>query len=227
MIRMFIVLQYKCVASNDVGQAIHTAHISVMGAPSLRSMWTSNNLTVVSGHSILLRCPVIGYPIESISWEHKANTLPVNHRHKIEPLMNGIGGKLHITSVHKALDQGEYICTVRGTNGKPVKGSIILNVRLAPQIDEHSLPEHISTKQGMRVKLMCSIVEGDPPIEIKWFKGHTPVMATDSISLQNSEDYSLLTFKSVSHHDMGNWYVLSYDMLFTAFYSDKTQNLRH
>ncbi|CAG2165909.1 unnamed protein product, partial [Oppiella nova] len=102
--------EYKCVASNDVGQASHTGRVSVIGSPALRSMWTSNNITVVSGHSIALGCPVIAYPIESISWEHKANTLPVNHRHKIEPLMNGVGGKLHISVVHKALDAGEYIC---------------------------------------------------------------------------------------------------------------------
>ena len=122
--------------------------------------------------------------------------------------MNGFGGQLYISGVHKTLDSGEYICTVRGANQKPVKGSIVLNVRLAPQIDEHSLPEHISTKQGMRVKLMCSIVEGDPPIEIHWYKGQTPVAPTETISLQKSEDYSLLTFKSVSHNDMGNWYVM-------------------
>ncbi|XP_054160537.1 cell adhesion molecule Dscam2-like [Oppia nitens] len=197
--------EYKCVASNDVGQSSHTARISVIGQPSLRSMWTSNNLTVVSGHSIVLSCPVIAYPIESIMWEHKSNQLPVNHRHKVEPIINGIGGKLHISAVHKALDAGEYICTVKGSNSKAVKGSIILTVRLAPQIDGHSLPEEIVTKQGMRVKLMCSIIEGDPPIDIRWFKGHLPVMATETISLQNSEDYSLLTFKSVSHNDMGNW----------------------
>ncbi len=190
-----------------MGHASYTGRISIIGSPALRSMWTSNNLTVVAGHSIVLRCPVIAYPIESIVWEHKGNTLPVNHRHKIDQLMNGVGGKLHITGVHKTLDAGEYICVVKGTNGKSVKGSLILNVRLAPQIDENSLPERISTKQGMRVKLMCSIVEGDHPIDIKWFKGDTPVLPTDTISLQNSEDYSVLTFKSVSHHDMGNWYV--------------------
>ena len=56
---------------------------------------------------------------------------------------------------------------------------------------------------------MCSILEGDPPIEIRWFKGSSssPVVSTHNILLQNSDDYSLLTFKNVQHKDMGNWFV--------------------
>jgi hypothetical protein len=85
-----------------------------------------------------------------------------------------------------------------------------LVVKVAPLIDVQPLSEKIFANQGMKVKLMCSILEGDPPIEIKWYRGEslTPVVSSHSISLQNSEDYSLLTFKSVSHHDMGNWYAI-------------------
>ncbi|XP_054166069.1 cell adhesion molecule Dscam2-like [Oppia nitens] len=207
---------YRCVAVNDAGQTSYSGRINVLGAPALRTSWMSsssttsninNTVTVVSGRQIALRCPVIAYPIESIVWQHNSNTLPVNHRQKIEPIINGVGGKLHIINVHRNNDQGEYWCIIKGSNGKPVKGSIHLIVKVAPLIDGQPLSETTRANQGMKVKLMCSILEGDPPIHIKWFKedSDTPVQSSHTISLQNSEDYSLLTFKSVEHKDMGHW----------------------
>ena len=116
-------MKYRCVAVNDAGQASYTGRVNVMGTPALRPSWLSsssvapninnNSLTVVSGRSLSVRCPVIAYPIESIVWQHNTNTLPVNHRQKIEPIVNGVGGKLHITNLHRNVDQGEYWCTVK------------------------------------------------------------------------------------------------------------------
>lgn len=87
---------------------------------SLRPSWLSssssstninNSVTVVSGRSISMRCPVIAYPIESLVWQHNGNVLPVNHRQKVDAILNG--GKLHINNVHRSLDEGEYWCTVK------------------------------------------------------------------------------------------------------------------
>jgi hypothetical protein len=115
--------KYRCVAFNDAGQATYTGRVNVLGAASLRPSWLSssssltninnNTLTVVSGRSITLRCPVIAYPIESISWQHNGNTLPVNHRQKVDLIVNGVGGKLHINNVHRSADQGEYWCILK------------------------------------------------------------------------------------------------------------------
>lgn len=61
----------------------------------------------------------------------------------------------------------------------------------------------------MKVKLVCSVLEGDPPIRIKWFKddGRAPVGTNhpQGITVQEYDDYSVLTFKSVASRDMGNW----------------------
>lgn len=190
---------------NEVGYSSFTGRMNVMGAPQLRTLRSLNNMTAIAGRSTTIRCPVISYPLESVVWEHQGNVLPVNHRHKIDSIINGVGGKLYIANVHKVLDQGEYICNVKGTNGKLMKGSVRLNVKVAPQIDEHTLPEQTITEQGKKVKLMCSVVEGDPPIEIRWFKESEIVLPTPNILVQNSDDYSVIIFKSVSHRDMGNW----------------------
>lgn len=143
--------------------------------------------------------------MESLIWEHSGNTLPVNHRQKVDQLNNGVGGKLHVHNVHRSQDQGEYSCTAKGSAGKLAKGSVRVHVKVAPVIDLQPLPDKIYTNEGMRVKLMCSIVEGDAPVDIKWFKGGTMINSGRGISLQNSEDYSLLTFKSVTYEDLGNW----------------------
>ena len=70
-------------------------------------------ITVVSGRSVTIRCPVIAYPIESLQWQHRSTQLPNNHRQKVDPVIGGVGGKLFISNVHRENDQGEYSCTVK------------------------------------------------------------------------------------------------------------------
>lgn len=55
----------------------------------------------------------------------------------------------------------------------------------------------------MRVKLVCSIVQGNSP-SIKWLKNGEPLSSSSNhISIQKSDDYSLLTFKQVQENDAG------------------------
>lgn len=109
-------------ASNSAGSVTYSARIKVMGAASLRTNWLTNNkksssetssTMVISGQTVTLICPVIAYPIESLVWQHRASTLPSNHRHKIEPIIGGAGGRLTIENVHRDNDQGQYDCTVK------------------------------------------------------------------------------------------------------------------
>lgn len=44
----------------------HYARINVIGPPVVRPM---RNLTVVASEPLIVRCPVGGYPLESITWE--------------------------------------------------------------------------------------------------------------------------------------------------------------
>lgn len=95
-----------------------------MGAASLRPNWQAHkkkssvteemsSIMVISGQTVTLICPVIAYPIELLVWQHRASTLPSNHRHKIEPIIGGTGGRLTIENVHRDNDQGQYDCTVK------------------------------------------------------------------------------------------------------------------
>ncbi|XP_027200457.2 cell adhesion molecule Dscam1-like isoform X1 [Dermatophagoides pteronyssinus] len=232
--------QYQCMASNSAGTINYSARINVIGPASLRANWLSTasatgsnssptktssslsdyTITVISGRSVTLICPVIAYPIESLIWQHRSAILPSNHRHQIEAIIGGMGGKLTIQNVHRDNDQGDYECIVKGTDAKPVRGTIRMVVRVAPLIDSQLISATTIANQGMKVKLMCSVLEGDPPLRIKWFRhendGHIepnnngvlqPVTTNHAmgISVQEDEDYSLLTFRSVSIRHVGNW----------------------
>lgn len=58
--------EYACVASNTAGKASHAARVNVYGLPYIREM---PKVTAVAGSDLNIKCPVAGYPIESITWE--------------------------------------------------------------------------------------------------------------------------------------------------------------
>lgn len=57
---------YRCIASSKVGSVDHSARINVYGIPFVRSM---EKQAIVAGGTLIVHCPVAGYPIETIVWE--------------------------------------------------------------------------------------------------------------------------------------------------------------
>lgn len=57
---------YKCIATSKVGIAEHAAKQNVYGVPYIRPM---EKKYIVAGETLVVTCPVAGYPIESIIWE--------------------------------------------------------------------------------------------------------------------------------------------------------------
>jgi hypothetical protein len=58
--------EYMCTARNAVAQVSHSARINVYGLPFIRPM---PRITAVAGSDLVVKCPVAGHPIESITWE--------------------------------------------------------------------------------------------------------------------------------------------------------------
>jgi hypothetical protein len=58
--------EYTCTARNAVAQVSHSARINVYGLPFIRPM---PRITAVAGSDLVVKCPVAGHPIESITWE--------------------------------------------------------------------------------------------------------------------------------------------------------------
>lgn len=180
--------KYKCIASNSLDSVSHEARINVVGEPVLRP-YQATNLTLIAGQKALLQCPIVGYPISSITWFHNDQRLPVNHRQRLEPISNNVGGQLELINVERIIDDGIYTCRVTSSSpnaqlnesenqsnsekgyendSSRLVGRLQVTVKIAPLIDPQSLPDVIQANEGMRIKLICSVVQGDQPIEIKW-----------------------------------------------------------
>uniref|UniRef100_A0A1I8PU60 Ig-like domain-containing protein n=2 Tax=Stomoxys calcitrans TaxID=35570 RepID=A0A1I8PU60_STOCA len=66
---------YECKAISRAGEASHTARLNIYGMPYIRPM---PKLSAVAGKSFFLKCPVAGYPIDSIIIEKDGVKLPTN-----------------------------------------------------------------------------------------------------------------------------------------------------
>ncbi|RXG73967.1 Down syndrome cell adhesion molecule-like protein Dscam2, partial [Armadillidium vulgare] len=58
--------EYTCTATNSVGSISHSSSVNVYGLPFIRPM---KRISAVAGSDLKIKCPVAGYPIETITWE--------------------------------------------------------------------------------------------------------------------------------------------------------------
>lgn len=68
--------EYRCSAVNRVAKAHHAARLNIYGLPHVRTM---GNYAAVAGETTVIKCPVAGFPIASITWE-KGSPFTVFHR---------------------------------------------------------------------------------------------------------------------------------------------------
>lgn len=102
--------------------------------------------------------------------------LPFNHRQKVFP-----NGTLILTEVDRDNDQGSYKCTAIGGSGvtdnninrknsqRSSSNILHISVRVRPEIEPFSFPK--SLHKGQRFTVLCSVTKGDPPVQIRWYKG--------------------------------------------------------
>lgn len=58
--------EYRCSAVNRVAKAHHAARLNIYGLPHVRAM---GKYAAVAGETTVIKCPVAGFPIASITWE--------------------------------------------------------------------------------------------------------------------------------------------------------------
>lgn len=184
------------------------------------------NVTAISGHTVHLHCPAAGYPLESIVWFKKSSPsdqgsrLPQNHRHK--SLMNGT---LVIEKVERSTDEGAYRCVVTGPNGaSSASAELFIRILVAPVISPFNPPPNL--REGMRIMLTCSVVEGDSPVLIHFLKDGEPIHDTHStsalrrIKLDVTNEFSAtLYISSVIAEDSGNYTCIASNMAAVTTYS--------
>ncbi|XP_071035293.1 cell adhesion molecule Dscam1-like [Parasteatoda tepidariorum] len=191
---------YKCVATNDVGEASHSDRLNVFGPPFVRTM---ANMSVVAGETLRLQCPVGGHPIENIKWEKDGVRLPNNHRQKIFP-----NGTLIVRNLERNSDSGSYKCIASNADGISAENSLFIKIIVKPFIEPFTFPK--SLQQGQRFSVLCTITEGDQPIRIQWIKdgqqSFQPSTTSDDVrSVAVSPFSSSLVFESLAPEHRGNY----------------------
>ncbi|XP_037298235.1 Down syndrome cell adhesion molecule-like protein Dscam2 [Manduca sexta] len=191
---------YTCSASSKVGSASHSSRVNVYGLPYVRPM---KKRPVVAGDTLIVHCPVAGYPIESIVWERDGRVLPINRKQKVFP-----NGTLVIENVERMSDEATYTCVAKNSQAFTSKGTLELQVMVAPQILPFDFGTEPLNDQEMAV-VICTASKGDLPLNITWYFNGKPVKSeSNGIILSNTKRTSQLTIESVTHHNQGNYFCI-------------------
>ncbi|XP_025834444.1 Down syndrome cell adhesion molecule-like protein Dscam2 isoform X9 [Agrilus planipennis] len=188
---------YKCVASSKVGSTEHRARINVYGLPYVRSM---EKQAIVAGGTLIVHCPYAGHPVDSITWERDSRVLPIIRKQKVFP-----NGTLIIENVERASDQASYTCVVKNSQGYSARGSVEVQVMVAPQIFPFTFGEE-EINSGDTISLQCTVSKGDSPLNITWtLNGHPIVPHKDDIIISNTKRMSSLMIESVQARHTGEY----------------------
>ncbi|KRF98064.1 uncharacterized protein Dwil_GK22019, isoform AA [Drosophila willistoni] len=150
---------YKCIAKSKVGVAEHSAKLNVYGLPYIRQM---EKKAIVAGETLMVTCPVAGYPIDSIVWERDNRALPINRKQKVFP-----NGTLIIENVERNSDQATYTCVAKNQEGYSARGSLEVQVMVAPQISPFLFGDE-PLNRGEVASVNCVVPKGDLPLDIYW-----------------------------------------------------------
>ncbi|XP_014598791.1 PREDICTED: Down syndrome cell adhesion molecule-like protein Dscam2 isoform X7 [Polistes canadensis] len=188
---------YKCIAASKVGSAEHSARLNVYGLPFIRHM---DKKAIVAGETLRVTCPVAGYPIESIVWERDTRVLPINRKQKVFP-----NGTLIIENVERMSDQATYTCVARNAQGYSARGTLEVQVMVAPVIMPFEMGEG-PANWGDTVTATCTVLKGDRPVQIEWALNGEPISRDRSdVWINTNERVSLLTIDAVTERHAGEY----------------------
>ncbi|XP_076327660.1 cell adhesion molecule Dscam1-like isoform X1 [Tachypleus tridentatus] len=154
--------------------------------------------TVVSGQTAVLTCSPNGQKVENVVWSKDGLTLPVNPRQSI--LGNG---SLSIREATKPFDEGPYNCRYRDDRFRIRNNVVTLRVSESPAISAFQFPPDLVV--GMRVKVMCFVILGDPPFLLQWLKDGSTLSPSYGLSVQYFRDYSILSTENLLPRHSGNY----------------------
>ncbi|XP_026825579.1 Down syndrome cell adhesion molecule-like protein Dscam2 isoform X23 [Ooceraea biroi] len=188
---------YKCIAASKVGSAEHSARLNVYGLPFIRHM---DKKAIVAGETLRVTCPVAGYPIESIVWERDTRVLPINRKQKVFP-----NGTLIIENVERMSDQATYTCVARNAQGYSARGTLEVQVMVAPQILQFSFGDD-PLNSGEMLSVTCTIVKGDFPVKLTWTFDDIPIDSSrPDVTIVNNKRVSFLSIDSVAARHAGRY----------------------
>lgn len=127
-----------------------------------------------------------------------------------------MNGTLIVHNAQKGSDDGLYECRIN--QGEISRNqSVMVVIKKSPVLDEFNFPRNLEL--GMRARLVCTIISGDPPFFFEWFHNGQRILESaqvynddktsgkqlDGTSLKLDEFSADLSFASVTEHHNGNY----------------------
>ncbi|EZA61107.1 Down syndrome cell adhesion molecule-like protein [Ooceraea biroi] len=162
--------EYSCVASNLVGSVSRSAILSVNVSPQIGPI-SFGDEPVNAGDLVSVQCVVTkgDSPLE-ITWTFDGRPIQSYHSDVIVSDTGKRVKQLTIESV-AARHAGEYTCVASNAAGS-VSHSATLDVNVIPKLLPFSFGEE-PLNSGQVVTVPCAVVEGDPPLKLRWtLNGH-------------------------------------------------------
>ncbi|XP_062698639.1 cell adhesion molecule Dscam2 isoform X48 [Aedes albopictus] len=205
---------YKCIASSKVGVAEHSAKLNVYGLPYVRTM---EKKSIVAGETLIVTCPVAGYPIDSIVWERDNRQLPINRKQKVFP-----NGTLIIENVERNSDQATYTCVAKNSEGYTARGTLEVVVMVPPKITAFAFGEE-PLNYGDSASVYCSVSSGDMPVFIEWLFNGIPIHQVSEMDKINIADVGrrskVLSIDNVDGRYAGNYTCKASNIADSAYHS--------
>ncbi|XP_054723240.1 cell adhesion molecule DSCAM-like [Uloborus diversus] len=73
----------------------------------------------------------------------------------------------------------------------------------SPKIQPFTFPEKLT--EGQKARALCALIEGVSPFKFAWYRNEQPLSSSSHITIQNSEEYSVLLINSLMTEHAGNY----------------------
>ncbi|XP_076372854.1 cell adhesion molecule Dscam2-like [Tachypleus tridentatus] len=138
----------------------------------------------------------------TVIWSHSGkfhgSVLPDSHRQVID-----LDGSLIVQGVNENPDEGTYRCQYQVDKGREISYLIELKIIESPVISEFQFSP--SSEVGMRMKVICAAILGDPPFQFRWLKDGDQLPISLGLSIQKFKDYSMLSTDNMQLKHGGNY----------------------
>ncbi|GAA55160.1 hemicentin-1 [Clonorchis sinensis] len=160
--------KYRCVVSNEYGQAKRQWTVQVMSPPTIRFSTPEGEQSVSLGSALALFCVASGHPPPKITWTRDGKPIDLS-RYSISE--DQVHLRLPEVAEH---DSGRYACLVSSEYGQTSK-TFDVKVTYAPRLDsDGQLQYSLERTVGGSALLEC-LVSGNPVPKITWYKDGVPL----------------------------------------------------
>ncbi|XP_034035488.1 hemicentin-1 [Thalassophryne amazonica] len=191
---------YTCVASNRAGVDNRHYNLRVHVPPGLDGAGSTEDVTVVRGNLVSLRCVADGTPSPTMSW-FRGGVALVPDPHLAFLSLNST---VQIKQV-RVNDTGLYTCVVNNTAGQASR-HFKVKVLDPPRIKGSDSASEIFVVVNNVLELRCE-ASGIPAPSLTWLKNGRPLPQTESLRLLQGGE--VLRLASVQMEDAGRYSCLA------------------